>query len=141
MQSTVYHRLFARLADLVPNLTNRTEGVVFYTPPRLKGEIALHCAVSKVAGKMFEAEIAHDETVGEKIEQTTWMVFRVNAEKQTAELPVMQSRWAYEAVVSDSNKLNLRRSQMNVFADNYLTTMINLGCVFCPVDAFAVERN
>ena len=141
MQSTVYHRLFARLADRVHNLTNRTEGTAFYAPPRMKGEIASHCAVSKVADKVFEVEIAHDETVGEKIEQDPWIVSRVNAEEQTAELPVMQSRWAYEVVVSDSNKLNLRRSQMNVFAFIYLTTMINLGGVFCPVDAFAVERN
>jgi uncharacterized protein YqiB (DUF1249 family) len=141
MQSTVYHRLFARLSDLVPNLANPTEGAAFYAPPRLKGDIASHCAVSKVAGNVFEVEIAHDETIGEKIEPAPWMVFRVNAEEQTAELLVMQDQWAYEVVVSDSNKPNLRRSQMNVFAVNYLTTMINLGGAFCPVDAFAVERN
>ena len=135
MQSTVYHRLFERLNDLIPNLTSPLEDATFYAPPRLKGDVALHCTVCNVVGKVFKLAFSQDETIKTK----PWMVFCVNANDQTAELIVMQDPWAYELVLENC-ELNPRRSQMNVFAVNCLSTVINLGGTFHYVTASAVEH-
>lgn len=137
MQGTVYHRLFNRLADLVPDLFHPIDGAAYYTPPRLEGDFALHCAVSKIHGSVFEVEIAQDETVQGGIQPAPWLAFRVKIDDKTAELLVMHDQWRYEAVMSEGNQPNPQRAQMNVFAVNCLTSIINLGGVFHPVDAFA----
>ena len=138
MQSTVYHRLFERLNDLIPNLTSLTEDATFYAPPRLKGDVALHCTVCNVVGKVFELAFLQEEADVEKIETKLWMVFRVHASDKTAELLVMEDQWAYELVLENGD-LNPRRSQMNFFAVNCLATVINLGGAFRSVNAFSRE--
>ena len=39
MQGILYKRLFDRRADLIPNLTQPTEGASFYAPPGVEGDI------------------------------------------------------------------------------------------------------
>lgn len=135
MQGTVYKRLFERLADLIPHLTTPREGASFYAPPRVEGDIASYCTVSRVQGSIFELEIAQDTVVEGREQPAPWMVFRVDAAGGTAELLAVEDLWRYEVVYSDDGAPNPRRSQMNLFAINNLTAMLNLGGVFRLVDA------
>ena len=58
MQGTLYKRLFDRPADLIPNLTQPTEGASFYAPPCVEGDITSYCTVSNVRGSVCSVEIA-----------------------------------------------------------------------------------
>ena len=40
MRTTVYARLFDRLADLIPNLQSARAGAVFCAPPRIPDDMA-----------------------------------------------------------------------------------------------------
>lgn len=135
MQGTLYKRLFERLTDLIPNLTAPREGASFYAPPRVEGDIASYCTVSKVQGSVCEVEIAQDTLVNGREQPAPWMVFRVDSAAGVAELLAMEDQWRYEVVYAEDDTPNPRRSQMNLFAVNNLTAMLNLGGAFRPVDA------
>ena len=60
MQGTLYKRLFDRPADLIPNLTQPTEGASFYAPSRVEGDLTSYCAVSNVRGSVCDVEIAQE---------------------------------------------------------------------------------
>lgn len=137
---TVYQRLYRNLITLIPQLETPVEGAAYYAPPRIAGDIALHCAVSKVEGETFEVEIAHDELKGDQIRPAPWLALRANPAHKSAELLVLQDQWSYEVVTSDRNVTNPRRSVMTVTALNHLAMMINLGGAFRAVDALATEN-
>lgn len=136
MQNTVSRRLFDRLSDLVPDISSPLEGANFYTPPRLKGETAIYCSVSKVQNDRFKLEIAHDTVTDGPIRVGQSLVFEVNPVDKTAVLVELEDQWRYEVVFSGTNAPNPRRSQLNVFAVNHLTMLINLNRTFRPIDAF-----
>ena len=135
MQGTLYQRVFDRLTDLIPNLTSPREGASFYAPLRVDGGIASYCTVSKVEGSVCEVEIAQDTLVNGKEQPEPSMVFRVDSAAGVAELLVMEDQWRYEVVYAEDDTPNPRRSQMNLFAVNNLTAMLNLGGAFHPLDA------
>ena len=137
---TVNQRLYANLIHLVPQLESPVDGAAFYAPPRIEGDIALHCAVSKVEGDTYEVEIAHDELKGGQIRPAPWLTLRANRQRKSAELLVLQDQWSYEVVTSDRNIPNPRRSVMTVAAINHLAVMINLGGAFRAVDAPVTEN-
>lgn len=137
---TVYQRLYRNLITLIPQLETPVEGAAYYAPPRIAGDIALHCAVSKVEGGTFEVEIAHDELKGDQIRPAPWLALRANPECKSAELLVLQDQWSYEVVTSDRNILNPRRSVMTTAALNHLAMMIHLGGAFRAVDALVTEN-
>lgn len=137
---TVYQRLYANLIILIPQLESPMEGAEYYAPPRVAGEMALHCAVSKVDETTFEVEIAHDELKGGQIQPAPWLTLRADSEHKTAELLVLQDQWSYEVVMSDRSIPNPRRSAMTVASINHLAMMINLGGAFRAVDALTTEN-
>lgn len=137
---TVYHRLYRNLILLIPQLETPVEGAVYYAPPRMAGDFALHCAVSRVDGGTFEVEIAHDELKGGQIRPAPWLALRANPINKSAELLVLQDQWRYEVVTSDRNIPNPRRSILTTAALNHLALMINLGGAFRSVDALANEN-
>lgn len=138
---TVFQRLYSNLILLIPQLESPMEGAAFYAHPRVAGDIALHCLVSKVNGLTFEVEIAQDELVGGQVCPAPWLALRADAERKTAELLVLQDQWRYEVVMSDRSVPNPRRSLMTITAINHLAHMLDLGGAFRPVDAFATEKN
>ena len=133
MPSTVFARLYERLNDLFPNLPNFVEGSAFCASPRIKDDWAIYCDVSKVHHPVIELELAHDQVVNGNDQPAPWMVFRVNTELKTAELLVLQDEWRYEVINSDVNRPNSRRAPMNLYAVNWLTTLLGLQSVFQPV--------
>lgn len=130
---TIYARLFERLDDLIPNLATVREGDTFYAPPKIDGDMAMFCSVSKADSPVIELELAHDEVVNGEEQPAPWMVFRVDMQNKTAELLAVQDEWRYEVVYSETDRPNPRRSPMNLFAVNWLTIMLNLHSVFQPV--------
>lgn len=134
MQGTLYKRLFDRLADLIPGLTQPTEGASFHAPPRIKGDLASYCAVSNVLGRVCEVGIAQDTLVNGQALPAPWMVFRVDSEAGVAELLALEDPWRYEVAYAANSAPNPRRSQMNLLAVNNLTAMLNLVGAFRAVD-------
>ena len=92
---TVSQRLYSHLILLIPQLESLVEGAAFYAPPRVPGDIALHCVISKVNGFIFEVEIAQDELKGGRVCPAPWLALRANAEQKTAELLVLQDQSNY----------------------------------------------
>lgn len=138
MNPNLFHRLYQRLSDLVPNLDNVTQGCTFFAPPRGAGDMSIYCSVSSVQGGVIELEMAHDQVVEGEEQPAPWMVFRVDVANQQAELLAVQDEWRYEVVYSEDNRTNPRRIPMNLFAVNWLTMMLNLHSVFQPVAAPAL---
>lgn len=48
MRTTVYARLFDRLADLIPSLQSARAGAVFCAPPRIPDDMAVYCHLSLI---------------------------------------------------------------------------------------------
>jgi hypothetical protein len=133
MQPTIYARLYRSLSELFPNLPRLTEGSSFCTAPRIPDDWAIYCSVSKVTLPIIELELAHDQVVDGQDQPAPWMVFRIDTQSETAELLVMQDQWRYEVVYCDANRPNPRRTPMNFYAANWLTTLLGLHSVFQPV--------
>ncbi|MBO0501758.1 MULTISPECIES: hypothetical protein [Betaproteobacteria] len=138
MNPNLFHRLYQRLSDLVPDLANVTLGSTFFAPPRIAGDMSIYCSVSSVQDGVIELEMAHDQVVKGEEQPAPWMVFRVDVANQQAELLAVQDEWRYEVVYSEDNRANPRRIPMNLFAVNWLTIMLNLHSVFQPVAAPAL---
>lgn len=134
MPTTLQARLFERLADLIPNLTEVREGSTFYAPPRLEGDIASYCTVARKRGDVVELELAHDVMKGSEGIPAPCLSLRVDMASRTAEVLAVQDDWRYEVVYSDSGVPNPKRSALNLYAVNWLAMMINLGGVFRAVD-------
>ena len=58
MRTTVYARLFDRLADLIPSLQSARAGAVFCAPPRIPDDMAVYCHIAAVEGDMRLIELA-----------------------------------------------------------------------------------
>lgn len=137
MQPTIFHRLYDRLNDLIPNLDAVNAGSTFFAPPRVAGDMSIYCAVARIDKGVIELEMAHDQVVNGEDQPAPWMVFRVDTVNKQAELLAVQDDWRYEVVYSEANRANPRRLPMNLFAVNWLTIMQNLYSVFQPVAALA----
>lgn len=133
MPSTLYRRLYYRLCDLIPDLAHPVEGAAFCAPPRVDGDLTLYCAISNVSGALCDVEIAQGALLNECGQPVQCMVFRVDVQAGFAELLTLEDQWRYEAAYSEGNTPNPRRAQMNVFAVNSLTAMLNLGGAFRPL--------
>ena len=135
MQTTIAARLFDRLADLIPSFATSGEGAVYYAPPRLEGDIASYCTVSKACGNgVFVLELSHDIVVKGVDEPAPWMEIRVDLNSRQAELLTVQDEWRYEVVYSESGAPNPKRTQLNLYAVNWLSMMLHHGGAFRPVD-------
>ncbi len=60
MRTTVYARLFDRLADLIPSLQSARAGAVFCAPPRIPDDMAVYCHIAAAEGDMRLIELADD---------------------------------------------------------------------------------
>lgn len=137
MQLSIHTRLFQRLKDVIPNLETVSVGADFYAPPRMDGDLAMYCSVSKVSGAIVEIELINGHGVNLHEESGPWMVFRIDRAAQTAELLVLQDTWRYEVLYSDADRPNPRRAALSLYACNWLTLIANLYVSFTPVGALA----
>lgn len=137
MPGNLYQRLYDRLIALIPQLSDPRERSSFFAPPRIKGDIALYCSVTRVTETSCEVEIAQDVMVEGRPQPAPWMAFRIDRQACAAELMVIEDQWRYEVVYADDGTPNPRQAQMNLFAVNGLAVMLNLGGVFRPVDVVA----
>lgn len=133
MQGTVYRRLFERLTDLIPQLTQPEEGMHFVAPPRVAGDVASFCGVSNVSATGCHLALSHGQPYDTM--PAPWMVLHVDLPAESAEVLAMTGPWQYDA--RSSAAPSQLRSQVNVFAVNHLTAMLNLGGAFQPIAAAA----
>jgi hypothetical protein len=135
MQGTVYRRLFERLTDLIPQLTQPGEGVHFVALPRVAGDVASFCSVSNMSAAGCQLAISHGQPSETLPLPAPWMVLRVDLLAESAEVIAMAGPWQYDACSPTAP--GQTRSQVNVFAVNSLTAMLNLGGAFRPMVAAA----
>ncbi|PTT92926.1 hypothetical protein DBR42_01080 [Pelomonas sp. HMWF004] len=132
---TIYHRLFARLSELVPDFEAANVGAVFYAPPRIAGDMAVTCSVAAISGGMMVLELVHDQMVNGREAVAPWLVFNVDLAARSAELMAAQEELEYTIATSRGTQSNARRVSMNSYANNWLASMLHLHSVFQPVQA------
>ncbi|WP_459203470.1 hypothetical protein ACQVRV_00390 (plasmid) [Ralstonia pseudosolanacearum] len=134
MCQTVYARLFDRLADLIPSLQSAQVGAVFCAEPRVAGDMAVYCHVSQVQGDMRLIELADDRTKGDQVMPAPWLKLRVDLARRLAEVLEMEDVHGYEVIYVGDCDVNPRRSQINMFAMNWLQVMVSFELAFRSVD-------
>jgi len=135
MRTTVYARLFDRLADLIPNLQTMHAGMVLCAPPRIPGDMAVYCHIAAVEGDMRLVELADDNTrKGSTVMPTPWLKLRVDMANGLAEVLEMENAFGFQSVYAAGGAVNPRRAQINVFAMNWLQVMVNFELCFQPAD-------
>lgn len=136
---TLYQRLFDRLTDLVPNLSDAQRGQTFRAPPKIAGDMEIFCTVALADGSNIELLIAHDQSGA--ADPAPWMTFTVNLAERTGEVVAIMDDWKYEAAYSDTNAPSPRRVPMNTMALNWFTIMLNQGAQFetCPASVSAIS--
>lgn len=131
--SSIYHRLFVRLSELVPNFDAATVGAVYYAPPRLAGDLAVTCSVSATGGGRMVLELVHDQMVNGQEAVAPWLIFSVDLAAHSAELIAAQDERNYTVASPGNPPTDSRRVSMNVYAHNWLAAMLNLHSVFRPI--------
>jgi uncharacterized protein YqiB (DUF1249 family) len=131
--NSVYSRIYQHLQDLLPDLENQTVGASFYAPPRLPGDWSLYCGITTNAGSVMEIEIAHDQTMHGLDQAAPWMVFKVDHASKTAELLKFQDERSYETVRPCDGVHAGKRSNLNMFAANWLHVLMGMAFMFQPV--------
>lgn len=139
--STVYARMYLHLEDLLPGLAHHPEGASFYALPRIKGDWSLYSSITKKTTEVTEIEIAHDQLVHGSESAAPWMIFSVNHLSRTAELLTFQDERSYE-VMRPAGAHSTKRSNLNIFAVNWLHVLADMAFVFKPlsVDEVALSE-
>ena len=137
--STVYARMYRHLEDLLPGLASHSEGASFYALPRIKGDWSLYCSVTKKTTVVMEIEIAHDQLIQGFESAAPWMTFTVDHLNQTAELLTFQDEHSYE-VMRPAAASSAKRSNLNMFAVNWLHVLANMAFVFKPITTADVSN-
>lgn len=137
--NSVYSRIYQHLQDLLPDLANQAEGASFFAPPRLPGDWSLYCGITKNTGTFMEIEIAHDQTLNGLDHAAPWMVFKIDHASKTAELLKFQDERSYETVRPCDSQHAGKRSNLNMFAANWLHVLMGMAFIFQPVAAADVN--
>lgn len=134
MRTTVYARLFDRLADLIPNLQTAPAGAVLCAPPRIPGDMAVYCHIAAVEGDMRLIELADDNNRKGAVMPAPWLKLRVDVANRLAEVLEMEDAFGYQVIYTGGNCVNPRRAQINMYAMNWLQVMVNFELCFQPAD-------
>jgi uncharacterized protein YqiB (DUF1249 family) len=134
MRTTVYDRLFDRLADLIPSLQSAHAGAVFCAPSRVPDDMAVYCHVAAAEGDMRLVELADDNQKRGAVMPVPWLKLRVDMANKLAEVLEMEDAFGYQVVYMGGNAVNPRRAQINVFAMNWLQVMVNFELCFQSAD-------
>lgn len=90
MRTTVYARLFDRLADLIPSLQSARAGAVFCAPPRIPDDMAVYCHIAAAEGDMRLIELADDNQKKGTVMPAPWLKLRVDMANKLAEVLEME---------------------------------------------------
>lgn len=134
MRTTVYARLFDRLADLIPSLQSAHAGAVFCAPPRIPDDMAVYCHIAAVEGDMRLIELADDNQKKGTVMPAPWLKLRVDMANKLAEVLEMEDTFGYQVIYTGGSAVNPRRAQINMFAMNWLQVMVNFELYFQPAD-------
>lgn len=129
MSNNVQCRIFQILSDLIPNLEMH-ESRTRFAPPRVDGDMAVHCTIDDMEEGHLEIEIAHDQNPARGSSQST-IRFDVNTLTGTARVTRLQHGCHYS--VSSVNS-DVRSARINLYAANWLAVLQTLGRMFQPVD-------
>ena len=134
MKTDLYSRMFSRIEDLIPGLSNvSAPGAAFYAPPRTSADLALFCSVSSCEGDTLELELVKDEVAHGVERQTQWMKFELDRKARTARLIACQTGAGKEYIQYETICPQARRLPLNCFAVNWLGILLNLQFVFRAV--------
>ncbi|WP_431229138.1 hypothetical protein [Burkholderia contaminans] len=123
MSSTVQSRIYRLLVDLIPELGGRVSQTRF-APPRVPGDMAVHCTIDEGVDGHLAIEIAQD-LAGAHGQTQSCICFDVDLTQCTARVTGLQ-QGAHFSVAS---------TRVNVYAANWLAVFYTLGRVFQPVEA------
>lgn len=123
MSSNVQSRIYRLLVELIPDLGGRVS-LTRFAPPRVPGDMAVHCTIDEGLGGHLEVEIAQD-VVGAHGQTQSCICFDVDLAQCTARVTQLQ-QGAHFSVAS---------ARVNVYAANWLAVFYTLGRVFQPVEA------
>lgn len=132
--NTVYARMYRHLEDLLPGLASHPEGASFYALPRIKGDWSLYCSVIRKTTDVMEVEIAHDQLIHGLASAAPWMIFGIDHLNRTAELLTFHDERSYE-VMRPAAAPTAKRSNLNIFAVNWLHVLADMAFIFKPVTA------
>lgn len=134
MQTTVFGRLYEKVADLLPSIATAPVGTTFYATPQRKNDLAVCCHVVAVEGDMRVIELAQDSICGTDPVPSPAMTLRVDTAQHLAELMVVQDKERFEVVYAGGHTFNPRRTQLNLYSLNWMRALRNMGAVFHAVE-------
>lgn len=129
MPTTVQSRIFHLLIDLIPELGGESSRTRF-APPRVEGDMAVHCTIDEKSNGHLEVEIAHDQHESRGRAQS-WICFDVDPQQHTARVTRFQEGCHYSVA---SPHTDAQSARVNLYAANWLAVFHTLGRVFEPVD-------
>ncbi|CAM2198408.1 conserved protein of unknown function (plasmid) [Paraburkholderia kururiensis] len=132
MSNAVQYRIFHLLSDLIPNL-DASESRTHFAPPRVAGDMAVHCTIDAAAPGHLQVEIAHDQTHAHGGSQS-WISFDVDTVSGTARVTRFQEGCHYSLASPQSD---VQSARVNLYAANWLAVFHTLGRVFQPVDSLS----
>ncbi|WP_231113363.1 hypothetical protein [Pandoraea pnomenusa] len=111
MRTTVYARLFDRLADLIPSLQSARAGAVFCAPPRIPDDMAVYCHIAAAEGDMRLIELADDNQKKGTVMPAPWLKLRVDMANRLAEVLEMEDTFGYQVIYTGGSAVNPRRAK------------------------------
>ncbi|MGY6258858.1 hypothetical protein [Paraburkholderia xenovorans] len=133
MSNTVQSRIFQLLSDLIPNLSGK-DSRTHFAPPRIAGDMAVHCTIDAAGNGHLEVEIAHDHPSARGDAQSC-ICFDVDPGNGTARVTRVQNGCHYSIASPQSDAQSAR---VNLYAANWLAVFYTLGRVFQPVDCLSL---
>lgn len=130
MPNTVQSRIYLALAELIPNLGNAPSRTHF-APPRIPGDMAIHCTVDETGDGHLNVEIAHDQPGSGNSRAVSWICFDVDPAKATARVTRFQEGCHYSIAGLHTDA---QSACVNLYAVNWLVVFNTLGRVFESVD-------
>lgn len=118
MTSTIFSKLYRRLAELLP-IETAAEGFVFCAKPRHPEDLAVYCQVTSVNEHGMVIDLADDNAKCGAMPRP-WVRFRVDVAQQIAEVLELEDSFGYQVVYTGNMQINPRRAQMNLYTINWL---------------------
>ncbi|NPT44895.1 hypothetical protein GNZ12_26975 [Paraburkholderia sp. 1N] len=130
MSNTVQSRIYQALTELIPNL-GKTSSRTHFAPPRVAGDMAVHCTVDETREGHLTVEIAHDRPARGSANPASWICFDVDPARAVARVTCFQEGCHYSIAGQHTDAQSAR---VNLYAANWLAVFNTLGRVFEPID-------
>lgn len=133
MTPCIHARLYDRVSDLFPALSELPVGSAYFAAPRAPDDLAIYCTVTNSHDGVLQLELVHDYVNDAWELSAPWIVLSVDTNVKTASVVSVYDSLNFQASKDGSRPTYV--ASATLFAINWLSILGHLHTSLTPVTA------